>query len=331
MRKLLSLKKWLTTAEAASHLSLVWKETVSEADVLRLALDGHLKLSVSFVNHARGRRGTIVPIEQARTFEMPAAGLPFAKLPPGVPSQSVVQIVEGINLDDGNILELDDRVETLRGVYDLPMIGGEELDVEHKYQDLSGGPSVTLSNLEGAFVEDERGTLFQLQESYDDNEYVGGSRASLAKLKVEIAKGQISAGEVDILLAQEAKARKKLLERARDRSDANSYYPAGGLPSDSVLVVRPSALSRFLDKSDLQDQKDQLTLRTRSETTYQNIIGGLLDLLLGKTPGGRAHSIFKDQTAIVEALLASQPGRPGLSKRTLEAKFAQAKRTLKSP
>ena len=55
MSKLLKLQKWLTLEQAARHLSGVCGEPVSEADVLRLGLDGHLKLSVYFVNHARGR------------------------------------------------------------------------------------------------------------------------------------------------------------------------------------------------------------------------------------------------------------------------------------
>src|ERR1700739_3911097 len=60
MKKLLNLKKWLTVAGAARHLGILFGEDVSEADVLRLALDGHLTLSVYFVNGARGRCGPAV-------------------------------------------------------------------------------------------------------------------------------------------------------------------------------------------------------------------------------------------------------------------------------
>jgi hypothetical protein len=38
--KLFKLKKWLTVPEAARHLSTLFEEAVSEADVLRLVLDG---------------------------------------------------------------------------------------------------------------------------------------------------------------------------------------------------------------------------------------------------------------------------------------------------
>ena len=52
LKKLLNVKDWLTVADAARHLSILLGDDVSEADVLRLALDGHLTLSVHFVNHA---------------------------------------------------------------------------------------------------------------------------------------------------------------------------------------------------------------------------------------------------------------------------------------
>lgn len=49
MSKLTSLKEWLTVAVAAKHLSIVFGVEVSEADVLRLALDKRLRLSAYFV------------------------------------------------------------------------------------------------------------------------------------------------------------------------------------------------------------------------------------------------------------------------------------------
>ena len=68
----------------------------------------------------------------------------------------------------------------------------------------------------------------------------------------------------------------------------------------------------------------------RSETTYLNIIGGLLTLLLGKSPSGTAYSSFRSMDAVVSALLAHHEGRPGLSERTLWSKLAQARRHLET-
>jgi hypothetical protein len=42
LKKLLNLKRWLTVADAIRHLSILFGEDVSEADLLQLALEGHL-------------------------------------------------------------------------------------------------------------------------------------------------------------------------------------------------------------------------------------------------------------------------------------------------
>lgn len=68
----------------------------------------------------------------------------------------------------------------------------------------------------------------------------------------------------------------------------------------------------------------------RAETTYLNIIGALLDLMLGKSPAGQKQSIYDSQSAIISALLAYHEGKPGIAARTLEDKFAAANRNLKA-
>ncbi len=59
MKTFLSLKKWLTVPETARRLAIIFGEEVSEADVLRLALDGHLRLSINFVNSTKALRDTL--------------------------------------------------------------------------------------------------------------------------------------------------------------------------------------------------------------------------------------------------------------------------------
>lgn len=69
-------------------------------------------------------------------------------------------------------------------------------------------------------------------------------------------------------------------------------------------------------------------LAPRSETTYLNIVGGLLTLLLGKSPSGTPYSSFETMESVISALIAHHEGRPGISERTLWAKFAAAKRQV---
>lgn len=103
---------------------------------------------------------------------------------------------------------------------------------------------MTLQNLEGAFVEGSDGVMCQLQESFDQNEYQAGSKAQLEKLKQIIASSNINKEEEE-LLDRHKENREKYLEYKRGKPHYEDYYPAGGLPQDSVLVVRTEALREF--------------------------------------------------------------------------------------
>ena len=70
------------------------------------------------------------------------------------------------------------------------------------------------------------------------------------------------------------------------------------------------------------------TLSERSEIGYQHVIGALLETLLGASPTGKPHSVFNSQAAIVDSIIAHYEGIYGLSKRSLDEKFAAARRSL---
>lgn len=75
--------------------------------------------------------------------------------------------------------------------------------------------------------------------------------------------------------------------------------------------------------------KTQGQLSRRSEHTYLQIIGALVNTVLDLSPAGKPLSVFKNQSAIVDAITARYKDIPGLSKRTLDEKFAAANRSLK--
>lgn len=75
--------------------------------------------------------------------------------------------------------------------------------------------------------------------------------------------------------------------------------------------------------------KTQGQFSERSEYNYLQIIGALLSTFLDSSPAGKPLSVFKSQTAIVDAITARHKDVPGLSKRTLDEKFAAANRILK--
>ncbi len=185
MKKLFTLKKWLTLQQAARHLAIVFGEEVCEADVLRLALDGHLKLSVNFVNHALAIKGNVVAIGEAEYEDFLFELAPEISIPEEHKGKPI-RVIKGLNLDDKRVLDLGKDVMSLDGVYDLAMLGNERIDIEHQYQMLTNGPSVTLQGLNGAFVTGDANTMYQLVESFDGNEYQAGSNGRLRELEQEI-------------------------------------------------------------------------------------------------------------------------------------------------
>ncbi|MEK6244040.1 MAG: hypothetical protein AABM33_06010 [Pseudomonadota bacterium] len=270
MGKLFNLKAWLTVVDAARHLSIVFGENVTEADVMRLALDGHLRLSVNFVNHTEAKPGKVIPLSEART----APGLVRD-------GQEPYDVVLALQLNDRDFLELDKKIVNLTDVWDLPMIGNERLDVEHKYQNLTDGPAVTLQGLDGAFVKGQDGQLCQLQESYDENEYKSGSKAHLRKLEEHIARDDLEPSKAQELLDQHKEKRKKFLEERKANMDSGknseNYYPAGGLPRDSVLVVRTDALREFEESINGAPTSAEKPLTTTERKTLLTIIAALCD------------------------------------------------------
>jgi hypothetical protein len=69
-------------------------------------------------------------------------------------------------------------------------------------------------------------------------------------------------------------------------------------------------------------------LTRRSEQTYTHIVGSLLTLLLGQSPGGIPYSSFKTMEAIISALIAHHGHLQGITERTLWAKLGAAKREV---
>ncbi|WP_047542272.1 hypothetical protein [Pseudomonas simiae] len=66
----------------------------------------------------------------------------------------------------------------------------------------------------------------------------------------------------------------------------------------------------------------------QSKAGYLNVIGALVNTLLGSSESGRRHSIFDSQASIVDSITAHYSEVAGLSKRSLDEKFAAARRSL---
>lgn len=155
MGKLFKLKKWMTVADAAVRLTDTFGESVREEDVYRFALDGHLPLSVVFVNAVKSRFCRPVQSKEIDWMDMPSLdGVKVVRVPV---QGRILKVGEGLFLvEDGNC--------PLEGLWDLPLIGGERIDVEFECQRVSGGPEVTAVSLEGVFVSSSDGAIFEIQD-----------------------------------------------------------------------------------------------------------------------------------------------------------------------
>lgn len=258
MKTLLRLKEWLTIPDAARHLSIMFGEEVAEADVLRLALDGHLKLSVDFPNHAVANPGRLIPIPDARTIAVEFEG-------------ELVEALAGFLQARGEVLEFAHEIASIDGVWDLPMTGAERLDVEHRYQQLTGGPPIDLSNLEGPIVYRPDGSYFRIVESFEDNEYFDN-----AKLR-------------------------------KPWSHPDNFYPASTLPRDSVFVVRTSALQELEGRASEPEQTLERHLGRRERSTLLVIIAALAKLAkVDVAKVSSAATAIESQTVLMGARVASR-------------------------
>lgn len=123
---------------------------------------------------------------------------------------------------------------------------------------------------------------------------------------------------IDGTFVRDGKNYFSLLDDYRASSPA-VVVPMGWLPETCVFVVTPKSLATFEDLVTKPPKSDEdRSLSQREETTLLNIIGALLNLINTK------------ESAVISQLLESHPNTQGIKKRTLEEKFAIAKRSLKS-
>ena len=111
---------------------------------------------------------------------------------------------------------------------------------------------------------------------------------------------------------------------------------------DALYVKLNNAIEwyeKFASELDeVKKERDALALKVtqldvpgaRSETTYLNTIGGMLSLILCKSPAGKPHCVFENQSKVIDAMLSHHGHLPGIAKTTLQNTFAEANRSIKA-
>jgi hypothetical protein len=246
--KLFKLKQWLTLPDAAKHLTGVCGEEVTEADILRLGLDGRLTLSVNFVNYAYGKLQKVVYFDEEVLRNSVSQGIyppefKFAAMP-----FSEDKLMLARRIDEGKFLTIEDDINVVRieGIWDLPMIGGEDIYVRSKYHELTDGPPVDLINIDGCFVARDKDIILVVQDEDSDDYYGYKARwqVQLDKLRRLQLNKTNNPRKEKLLLLRKEKARKHY-EILADWNQKGRYISAFNLPEDIVLVVRTDALREF--------------------------------------------------------------------------------------
>jgi hypothetical protein len=199
-----------------------------------------MKLSVHLVNGVIARK--LVRIKDAEGEEYPVC---ISEIFPTYPLNDKGRLspfIRKSGSDGIRFLNLETNVTTINGVWDLPMIGGERLGVEHELHRLLSLPNVNLPDLNNVLVERHDGEMWLLQERYGDIESRKGSYAQLAKMRQYIADNNIGDEEALELNNQYSEARKRF--NARKWGEDTTYIP-DWLPEDGVLVVRKKAMMEF--------------------------------------------------------------------------------------
>ena len=213
MSKLFKLKEWLSIPDAARYLSGIFGDPVSEADILRLGLDGKLTLSVRIVNEVHVRFGRLAPlgellddgfrrrqkIDVSRSYSFDDEAPNFGLRPWETPGD--LQFVHTENSLDGG-----GAVTRLVGVWDLPLIGACRIDIENRYLRLTDGPRAIdhiHNGLGGVFFSDGGEKLALLHEWHGSPDPDTGY------------------------------------------FDPDNFYLPSELPEDCTLIVRTAELTRF--------------------------------------------------------------------------------------
>ena len=265
MSKIFKLREWLTIEEACSYLSKTLNEEILEKDIYRFALDGHIKLSIDLVNKAYAILGTIEPIENIEYIELPN-GHPFAT--------DAVSITRGfVIVDDFNCIRLGEKISSIGGIWDIPMWGNEKIDMLYKYQQLIDGPEVELLSIDGTFITKDK-KVAQLQEDFEDNEFQKGSKAY--KVAVEEYMEEVSATDEErkYFYKNYKKDRQEYLDKRHSQERELNYYPAGGLPHDTNIVVKTSEINKLLNKLACNPNENG-TINTKEKYSFLLLINAL--------------------------------------------------------
>jgi hypothetical protein len=154
-----------------------------------------------------------------------------------------------------------------------------------------------LISLDGFFVSHNEGTIWQIMEHQPRSSY-------------KTAEGE-------------------------DKEVAAFYHPSGVFPEEAELIVQRHDIEVFEKTLSESPDTEPTSLPQRTETSYLNMIGSLLEVVEKGIPSADTSTNqigpvtkFKSEAKLISAIAHHYRGIDGLSKRNLEQKFPTARRNL---
>ena len=179
MSKLFKLKKWLSIEGTANHLSKIFNEQLSIADIYQLAIDGHLVISVRMINPCYAKRGQVVGYDKIRTVPPLSGGDHDICLS--------TMLDEDMPYADARFFNINNTAEHIDGVWDLYLgAGGAQLYLNSALQRSNIGPEITSTNLDGLYVTNDDDEFAVLYERRGGIEYPSSWICDDAELVVKV-------------------------------------------------------------------------------------------------------------------------------------------------
>ncbi|VXD08619.1 conserved hypothetical protein [Enterobacterales bacterium 8AC] len=250
--KLLKVKKWVDLNEAAMRLSIALDEPVNALDLMELALDDELILSVKlpfdkkYVARKMWRKYTPMGerLRELFQFENFFSGggknkddEDYIKKENEYLMSKYIEFLEANTNSDlseeqkkfdfyCNSIKMPEweygEIDYLEGsIYELSMLGSEHIDVMWLIQKNKEMEMDELTNLDGVILRDSGGDLYNLQEKVDED-YINSRK--------DDEHGKLG-------------SQNKIIKRFR--LNPRHYFPAGGLPAGCELGMSPANMSKF--------------------------------------------------------------------------------------
>lgn len=302
MSKLFKLKEWLTLDEAVLHLSNVIGDPVTIADLYRFALDGHIKLSVRFVNGAYGVKGKWL---KADDIANDLSYNDVTKQSPSNPAKSPEHNEMFVSGDDW--ISWGEYVEPIRGVWDLTMKGGESFDIADYYQESTSSLRVTTRDIKGILLQ-QKDVVCQLYRFRLNEQNSLREGYSSPKERLKEGNGYYSEQNCFIYpLTPDSESIHYMFFNYTRKNYLGMYFESCThlAQQDSVLVIKTSEITRFIQS--LEDTPQEAKPLTSNERNSLLVLIAALCKEANIDPSKRGASVpLVAMTGLIGAPLSDE-------------------------